>query len=298
MKKIMIIFGTRPEAIKMCPLIIELKACKKFQVIVCVTGQHREMLDQVLDCFGITTEYDFCVMKPFQNLFDITINIMSKVKDVMITEKPDIVLVHGDTTTTFISSLAAFYLGIKIGHIEAGLRTYDISSPFPEEFNRRATSLVASYHFAPTKTAKNNLIREGTNENLIYITGNTSIDALKTTVKSNYQHRLLDWAKNNRLIMVTAHRRENLGKPLQNMFLAIKKIVDKYHKIKVIYPVHLNPLIKNTAYKVFGDHERIKLIDPLDVLDFHNFLARSYLVLTDSGGIQEEATSLGKPVLV
>ena len=298
MKKIMIVFGTRPEAIKMCPLVKELKTRKEIETIVCVTGQHREMLEQVLNDFNVVPDYDLDIMKQKQTLFDITQNILSKVQSVLEEVKPDVVLVHGDTSTTFVTSLAAFYLQIPVGHVEAGLRTYNIYSPFPEEFNRQATGLIAKYHFAPTEAAKNNLVKEGKNPDDIYITGNTAIDALKTTIKPDYFHEQLEWAKDSRLIMLTAHRRENLGKPLENMFRAIKRIVDEHDDIKVIYPIHMNPAVRNTAKNILGDHERIRIIEPLDVLDFHNFLNASYLILTDSGGIQEEAPSLGKPVLV
>ncbi len=298
MKKIMIVFGTRPEAIKMCPLVKELKTRKKLETIVCVTGQHREMLDQVLQAFDIVPEFDLSIMKSNQTLFDVTQNILSKMKDTLEQVKPDIVLVHGDTSTTFVTSLAAFYLQIPVGHVEAGLRTYDIYSPFPEEFNRQATGIIARYHFAPTDMSKENLLKEGKDKECIYVTGNTAIDALKTTVKEDYRHEMIDWVGDDKLIMLTAHRRENLGKPLENMFKAIKKIVDEYKDIKVIYPIHMNPLVRQVANDILGNHERIKIIEPLDVIDFHNFLNKSYIILTDSGGIQEEAPSLGKPVLV
>lgn len=298
MKKVMLVFGTRPEAIKMCPLVKELKTRKEIETIVCVTGQHREMLEQVLNDFNVVPDYDLDIMKQKQTLFDITQNILSKVQSVLEEVKPDVVLVHGDTSTTFVTSLAAFYLQIPVGHVEAGLRTYNIYSPFPEEFNRQATGLISKYHFAPTEAAKDNLVKEGKNPENIYITGNTAIDALKTTIKPDYFHEQLEWAKDSRLIMLTAHRRENLGKPLENMFRAIKRIVDEHDDIKVIYPIHMNPAVRNTAKNILGDHERIRIIEPLDVLDFHNFLNASYLILTDSGGIQEEAPSLGKPVLV
>lgn len=298
MKKIMIIFGTRPEAIKMCPLIIELRMRKEIKVCVCVTGQHKEMLTQVLECFQIKPDYNLSIMKEKQSLFDVTTNILNLIKEVLETEKPDIVLVHGDTSTTFSSALACFYLQIPIGHVEAGLRTYDLYSPFPEEFNRQAVGIVAKYHFCPTEYAKENLIKEGKNNKNIYVTGNTAIDALKTTVCKEYSNPILDWCQGSRLIMLTAHRRENLGTPLVHMFRAIKRIVDEFSDIKVLYPIHKNPLVRETADAVFGIHNRIKIIEPLEVIDFHNFLARSYLILTDSGGIQEEAPSLGKPVLV
>lgn len=298
MKKVMLVFGTRPEAIKMCPLVKELKTRKNIEVKVCVTGQHREMLQQVLECFDVVPDYNLEIMKEKQTLFDITTNIIAKIKPVLEKEMPDIVLVHGDTTTTFVTSLCAFYMQIPVGHVEAGLRTYNIYSPYPEEFNRQATGIIAKYHFAPTEKAKQNLLNEGKNESQIYVTGNTAIDALKTTVKETYNHPILDWAGDYRLIVLTAHRRENLGKPLEQMFTAIKRILDEYDDIKVIYPIHKNPLVRETANRIFKDSNKIKIIEPLEVLDFHNLLNKSYLILTDSGGIQEEAPSLGKPVLV
>lgn len=298
MKKVMLVFGTRPEAIKMCPLVKELKSRENINTVVCVTGQHREMLKQVLDCFEVEPDYNLDIMQDRQTLFDVTINIISKIKPVLEKEMPDLILVHGDTSTTFVTSLCAFYMQIPVGHVEAGLRTNNIYSPFPEEFNRQATGIIAKYHFAPTEMAKQNLLREAKSEENIYITGNTAIDALKTTVKPNYKNELFDWIGNNRLVLLTAHRRENLGKPLENMFTAIKKVIDEYDDVKVIYPIHKNPIVRETANKIFGNDEKIKLIEPLEVLDFHNFLAKSYLILTDSGGIQEEAPSLGKPVLV
>lgn len=298
MKKIMVVFGTRPEAIKMCPLVKELKNRRNIETIVCVTGQHRQMLDQVLDTFEITPEYDLSIMKSNQTLFDVTINILDKMKKVLDEEKPDVVLVHGDTSTTFVTSLACFYLQIPVGHVEAGLRTHNIYSPFPEEFNRQAVGLVAKYHFAPTEQSRNNLIKEGKKETSIYVTGNTVIDALKTTVQKNYTHEHIEWASGSRLIMITAHRRENLGEPMRNMFRAIKRIVNETPDIKVIYPIHMNPAVREAADEILGDDDRIRIIEPLEVLDFHNFMAKSYLILTDSGGVQEEAPSLGKPVLV
>ncbi|RKD76306.1 UDP-N-acetylglucosamine 2-epimerase (non-hydrolysing) [Sinobaca qinghaiensis] len=297
-KKIMVIFGTRPEAIKMCPLVNELKMRDKLDPIVCVTGQHREMLDQVLTAFNVVPDYDLSIMKSNQTLFDVTISILEKMKKILEEVKPDVVLVHGDTSTTFVSSLACFYLQIPIGHVEAGLRTYNIHSPYPEEFNRQAVGIVANYNFSPTEMAKENLIKEGKDPNSIYVTGNTAIDALNTTVRNDYSHEQLDWASDSRLIMITAHRRENIGKPLKNMFKAIKRIVDEQPNIKVVYPIHMNPVIREAANEILGNCERIRIIEPLEVLDFHNFLSRSYLILTDSGGIQEEAPSLGKPVLV
>ncbi len=298
MKKIMLVFGTRPEAIKMCPLVKELKTRGNVQTIVCVTGQHKEMLNQVLECFEVVPDYNLSIMQDKQTLFDITVNIMEKIKPVLEKEQPDVILVHGDTTTSFVSSLCAFYMQIPVGHVEAGLRTYNIYSPYPEEFNRQATSIIAKYHFAPTELSKQNLIHEGKKGESIYVTGNTAIDALNTTVKKEYSHPILEWVGNNELIMLTAHRRENLGQPLENMFTAIKRIVEENDNVRVVYPVHKNPKVQEIAQKILGDNEKIKLIEPLDVLDFHNFLAKSYIILTDSGGIQEEAPSLGKPVLV
>lgn len=298
MKKVMVVFGTRPEAIKMCPLVKELKTRKNLDTIVCVTGQHRQMLDQVLQAFDVVPDYDLSIMKDKQTLFDVTTNILGKMKSVLEEVNPDVVLVHGDTSTTFVTSLAAFYLQIPVGHVEAGLRTYDIYSPFPEEFNRQATGIIAKYHFAPTEVSKRNLLNEGKKNSDIYVTGNTAIDSLRTTVKDDYTHPVLDWVGDSRLIMLTAHRRENLGQPLKNMFKAIKRIVDEHEDIKVIYPIHMNPLVRETANDILGNHERIRIIEPLEVLDFHNFLNKSHLILTDSGGIQEEAPSLGKPVLV
>ena len=298
MKKIMIIFGTRPEAIKMCPLVNELKTRKTVETVVCVTGQHRQMLDQVLECFNVIPDYDLCIMKDKQTLFDVTINIMETIKAVFEKEKPDVILVHGDTTTAFTVSLCAYYMQIPIGHVEAGLRTYNIYSPFPEEFNRQAIGIVAKYNFAPTEVAKQNLLNECKQNENIYVTGNTVIDALKTTVREDYKHELLDWASDSRLVMLTAHRRENLGEPLRNIFKAILRIVEEYDDVKVIYPIHMNPVIREIANDILGNQDRIKLINPLEVLDFHNFIKRSYMILTDSGGIQEEAPALGKPVLV
>ncbi len=298
MKKVMLVFGTRPEAIKMCPLVNELKTRDNIITKVCVTGQHRQMLDQVLEIFGVEPDYDLSIMKDKQSLFDITTNILNKIREVLEAEKPDVVLVHGDTSTTFVTALACFYLQIPVGHVEAGLRTYNIYSPYPEEFNRQAVGIVAKYNFSPTELSKENLLREGKNQDSIYVTGNTAIDALKTTVRDDYVHPELEWAKDSRLIMLTAHRRENLGKPMHNMFRAIRRIVDETPDVKVIYPIHMNPVVRKAADEELGNDDRIHIIEPLDVLDFHNFLSRSYLILTDSGGIQEEAPSLGKPVLV
>ena len=298
MKKVLLVFGTRPEAIKMCPLVNELKTRNTFDVKVCVTGQHREMLDQVLKAFDVVPDFDLAIMKEKQTLFDVTTNILTSIKSVLDAERPDVVLVHGDTTTTFATALASFYLQIPVGHVEAGLRTYDIYSPFPEEFNRQSVGIVSKYNFAPTEVSKANLIKEGKSEAAIYVTGNTAIDALKTTVREEYVHPELEWAKGSKLILLTAHRRENLGEPMKNMFRAIKRLVDEHDDLKVIYPIHMNPIVRQTANEIFGDDERFHIIEPLDVLDFHNFMAKSYLILTDSGGIQEEAPSLGKPVLV
>lgn len=298
MKKIMVVFGTRPEAIKMCPLVKELKSRDNLETVVCVTGQHREMLDQVLEAFDVVPDYDLSIMKANQTLFDVTINILEKMKSILEEVKPDVVLVHGDTSTTFVTALACFYLQIPVGHVEAGLRTYNIYSPYPEEFNRQAVGIVAAYNFAPTDMSKENLIKEGKDPSAIYVTGNTAIDALNTTVRVDYSHPQLDWAADSRLIMITAHRRENLGEPMRNMFRAIKRIVEEKPDIKVIYPIHMNPIVRDAANEILGDNNRVRIIEPLEVLDFHNFLSRSYLILTDSGGIQEEAPSLGKPVLV
>ena len=298
MKKVMIVFGTRPEAIKMCPLVKELYTRKNIKTTVCVTGQHREMLQQVLNVFYVTPDYDLNIMKEKQTLFDVTISILERIKNILEIERPDVVLVHGDTTTTFATSLACFYMQIPVGHVEAGLRTYNIYSPYPEEFNRQSVGIMAQFNFAPTELSKENLIQEGKDISKIFVTGNTAIDALKTTVRSDYTHPELEWAHGSRLIMLTAHRRENLGEPMRHMFKAIRRIVDETPDIKVIYPIHMNPVVRNTASEILGDDERIHIIEPLDVLDFHNFLSRSYLILTDSGGIQEEAPSLGKPVLV
>ncbi len=298
MKKVMVVFGTRPEAIKMCPLVNELKSRKNLQTVVCVTGQHRSMLDQVLSAFSVVPDYDLSIMKDKQTLFDITCAILQKIKPVLESEKPDICLVHGDTTTTFAAALACFYLQVPVGHVEAGLRTHNIYSPYPEEFNRQSVSILSSLNFAPTQMAKDNLLREGRDESSIFVTGNTAIDALKTTVREEYSHEQLEWAKDSRLILITAHRRENLGAPMHAMFRAIRRIIDEHPDVKAIYPIHLNPAVREAAAQELGGCDRIRMIEPLDVLDFHNFLSRSYLVLTDSGGIQEEAPSLGKPVLV
>ncbi|AIY06284.1 UDP-N-acetylglucosamine 2-epimerase [Planococcus sp. PAMC 21323] len=297
-KKVMVVFGTRPEAIKMCPLVQELKTRDTLETVVCVTGQHKEMLKQVLDAFHVVPDFDLSIMKDKQTLFDVTINILEKMKSILEEVKPDVVLVHGDTSTTFVTSLACFYLQIPVGHVEAGLRTYDIYSPYPEEFNRQAVGIVANYNFSPTEISKQNLLNEGKNPASIFVTGNTAIDALKTTVSEEYTHEQLDWASDSRLIMITAHRRENLGEPMRNMFKAIKRIVEEHTDIKAIYPIHMNPVVREAAKEILGDMDRVRIIEPLEVVDFHNFLANSHIIITDSGGIQEEAPSLGKPVLV
>ena len=298
MKTVMLVFGTRPEAIKMCPLVNELKTRKNIKTVVCVTGQHRQMLDMVLDTFSVVPDYDLSIMKEKQTLFDITANILLNIKGVLEEVKPDIVLVHGDTSTTFVTALACFYMQIPVGHVEAGLRTYNIYSPYPEEFNRQAVSIISKYNFAPTELAKEHLVKEGKDEKSIYITGNTAIDALKTTVRSDYTHPEIEWAADSRLIVITAHRRENLGEPMHQMFRAIRRILDEYPDVKAVYPIHMNPVVRQAANEELSGCDRIHIIEPLDVLDFHNFLSRCYMILTDSGGVQEEAPSLGKPVLV
>ncbi len=298
MIKVMTIFGTRPEAIKMAPLVKELKSRKEIKCIVCVTAQHRQMLDQVLDVFNIVPDYDLNIMKQGQTLSDITSKVLKGLEEIINKEKPNIVLVHGDTTTTFAGALAAYYCQTDIGHVEAGLRTWNKYSPYPEEMNRQMVGVLADMHFAPTEKSKQSLLNEGKNPKSIYVTGNTAIDALSTTVNPNYKHELFDWIGNDKLILLTAHRRENLGEPMRGMFKAIKRIVDETPDAKVIYPVHLNPKVKEIADEILGNNERIKLISPLEVIDFHNFINKSYIILTDSGGIQEEAPSLGKPVLV
>lgn len=294
----MLVFGTRPEAIKMCPLVRELRSRDGIRTVVCVTGQHRQMLDQVLKAFDVVPDYDLSVMKQGQTLFDITTNILSSIKSVLEEVKPDTVLVHGDTSTTFVTALACFYLQIPVGHVEAGLRTYNIYSPFPEEFNRQAVSIVSEYNFAPTENAKANLLREGRDGSKIYVTGNTAIDALKTTVRDDYTHPELEWAAGSRLILITAHRRENLGEPMHHMFRAIRRVMDEHPDVRAIYPIHMNPVVRRAADEELGGCDRIHIIEPLEVLDCHNIMAKSYMILTDSGGIQEEAPSLGKPVLV
>ena len=298
MKKIMLVFGTRPEAIKMCPLVKELKSREAVQTLVCVTGQHRQMLDQVLEAFQVKPDYDLSIMKDKQTLFDITTNILNRIKTVLEEVRPDVVLVHGDTSTTFVTALACFYLQIPVGHVEAGLRTYNIYSPYPEEFNRQAVGILSRYNFAPTELSRENLVREGKDPATIFVTGNTAIDALKTTVRVDYTHPQLQWAEGSRLILITAHRRENLGEPMKNMFRAIRRVMEEHPDVKAIYPIHMNPAVRQTANEILGGEDRIRIIEPLEVLDFHNFLARCHLVLTDSGGIQEEAPGLGKPVLV
>lgn len=298
MIKVMTVFGTRPEAIKMAPLVKELKSRKEIECIVCVTAQHRQMLDQVLEVFDIKPDYDLDIMKQGQTLGDITSRVLSGLDEVIKETKPNIILVHGDTTTTFAGALAAYYNQVDIGHVEAGLRTWNKYSPYPEEMNRQMVGVLADMHFAPTENSKKSLLNEGKDESKIYVTGNTAIDALATTVKNEYNHLVFDWIGNDRLILLTAHRRENLGEPMRGMFKAIKRITEEFDDVKVVYPVHLNPKVRDVANEVFGDDDKVKLIEPLEVIDFHNFIAKSYLILTDSGGIQEEAPSLGKPVLV
>lgn len=298
-KKVMLVFETRPEAIKMCPLVNELKSHPEdFETVVCVTGQHREMLDQVLKVFHVVPDHDLAIMRPGQTLFDITCDVLLKMKAVLEAERPDVVLVHGDTTTSFAAALACFYLQIPVGHVEAGLRTRDIYSPWPEEFNRQAVDIVTEYYFAPTETSKQNLTDEGKPASKIFVTGNTGIDALRTTVRKDYFHEALDWAQGSRLILITAHRRENLGEPMHSMFRAIRRVMDEHPDVRAIYPIHMNPKVREAAHAELDGCDRLRIIEPLEVLDFHNFLARCHLVLTDSGGIQEEAPGLGKPVLV
>ena len=298
MIKVMTIFGTRPEAIKMAPLIKELKTRREIETIVCVTAQHREMLDQVLTAFDINPDYDLNIMKEGQTLGEITTRALTGVEKVIKEVKPDIVLVHGDTTTTFAGALAAFYNQTKVGHVEAGLRTYDKYSPYPEEMNRQMVGNIADYHFAPTVVSATNLLKEGKSEENIFVTGNTAIDALQTTVKENYYHKIFDWINYSTMILLTAHRREHLGEPMRHIFKAVKRIVDEFQDVKVVYPIHMNPRVRKIASEVLKDTDRIKIIEPLEVVDFHNFINKSYLILTDSGGIQEEAPALGKPVLV
>lgn len=292
------VFGTRPEAIKMCPLVNEMERRRNLETVVCVTGQHKEMLESVLEKFAVVPKYNLAIMKEKQDLFDITGLILERIKQVFIKETPDIVLVHGDTSTSFAAALASFYLRIPVAHVEAGLRTYNIYSPFPEEFNREAVSLIAAYNFAPTDMAKNNLVKEGREESTVFVTGNTVIDALKTTIVKGFWHKELEWAKGSRLVILTAHRRENIGEPMRNIFKAVKKVLERHKDIKIIYPIHKNPEVRKIAEEILEDSARIHIIEPLDVFEFHNFLAQAYLILTDSGGIQEEAAALGKPVLV
>ena len=296
--RVMTIFGTRPETIKMAPLVKELQSRPEIACTVCVTAQHREMLDQVLEAFRIVPDFDLNIMQHGQTLSDITARVLKGLEDVIRQVKPDLVLVHGDTSTTFVTALACFYLQIPVGHVEAGLRTNNIYSPFPEEFNRQAVSIISRYNFAPTEVSKNNLLREGKPEDRIFVTGNTAIDALKTTVRMDYTHPELRWVGQSRLVLITAHRRENLGEPMRHMFRAIRRVCDEHPDVKAIYPIHMNPMVREIANEELGGDDRIRIIEPLDVLDFHNFMARSYMILTDSGGIQEEAPSLGKPVLV
>ena len=298
MRKVLLVFGTRPEAIKICPLVLELKKRSTMQVVVCVTAQHRQMLDQVLETFGVVPDYDLNIMKDRQTLFDITTGVLNGIKDVLESAQPDVVLVHGDTSTTFVTALAAFYLQIPVGHVEAGLRTYNINSPYPEEFNREAVSIISKYNFAPTPLSRKNLLQEGKNADTIFVTGNTVIDAMQHTVKKEYSHPELDWVGNDKLIFITAHRRENLGKPMHNMFRAIRRVLDEHQDCKAIYPIHMNPAVRQAADEELGTCDRIHIIEPIDVFDCHNFEARSYLCLTDSGGIQEECPSYGVPVLV
>ena len=298
MKKIMIVFGTRPEAIKMCPLVNEMKKRSGLEVIVCVTAQHRQMLDQVLSTFNVVPDYDLNIMKDRQTLFDITFNILNGIKVVLEKEKPDTVLAHGDTSTTFVTALACFYLQIPVGHVEAGLRTYNIYSPYPEGFNREAVSIISQYNFAPTELAKSNLIREGKNPDTIYVTGNTVIDAMQHTVRKDYTHPELEWVGESKLIFITAHRRENLGEPMHHMFRAIRRVLNEHPECKAVYPIHMNPVVREAADEELSGCNRIHIIEHIDVFDCHNFEARSYLCLTDSGGIQEECPSYGVPVLV
>lgn len=298
MKKVLLVFGTRPEAIKMCPLALKCRQSPTLDARVCVTAQHRQMLDSVLDAFGVTPDIDLDLMRSGQDLYDITIRVLQEMKKVIDSEKPDIVLVHGDTSTSFAAALAAFYSQVPVGHVEAGLRTYNISSPFPEEFNRQAVDSVTSFYFAPTAASHDNLLREKKDPSRIWVTGNTGIDALAYTIRENYTHPELDWAADSRLLLITAHRRENLGEPMRHMFRAIRRLTETIDNIKVIYPVHMNPKVQEIAGEILSGNDLIHLIEPLNVLDFHNFMAKSYIILTDSGGIQEEAPSLGKPVLV
>lgn len=298
MKKVMLVFGTRPEAIKMCPLVNELKKRKNIETIVCVTGQHRQMLDQVLETFNVVSDYDLSIMKQGQTLFDITTGILNKIKEVLEEVKPDVCLVHGDTSTSFVTALACFYLQISVGHVEAGLRTYNIYSPYPEEFNRQAVGIISKYNFAPTELARKHLLDEGKDPKSIYVTGNTVIDAMQHTVVEDYHHPEIDWVGDGRMIFITAHRRENLGEPMHSMFRAIRRVLDEHPDVKAIYPIHMNPIVRKAADEELGDCKQIHIIEPIEVFDCHNFEARCFLCLTDSGGIQEECPSFGKPVLV
>lgn len=298
MKRIMLVFGTRPEAIKMCPLVNELKKRPSVETVVCVTAQHRQMLDQVLNTFGVVPDYDLNIMKAKQSLFDITVNVLNGIRSVLEEVRPDVVLVHGDTSTTFVTALACYYLQIPVGHVEAGLRTYNIYSPYPEEFNRQGVGIISQYNFAPTPLSASNLIREGKKEETIYITGNTVIDAMQHTVKEDYTHPELSWVGDNKLIFITAHRRENLGEPMRQMFRAIRRVLDEHPDCRAVYPIHMNPIVREIADAELGDCDQIHIIEPIEVFDCHNFEARSYLCLTDSGGIQEECPSYGVPVLV
>ncbi|MBR4574869.1 MAG: UDP-N-acetylglucosamine 2-epimerase (non-hydrolyzing) [Lachnospiraceae bacterium] len=297
-KRILVVFGTRPEAIKMCPLVLELKKRPNIETIVCVTAQHRQMLDQVMNAFDVVPDFDLNIMKDRQDLFDITTNVINGIRPVLEKVNPDVVLVHGDTSTSFATALACFYLQIPVGHVEAGLRTYNLHSPFPEEFNRQGVGIISQYNFAPTKLAASNLIREGKSEDTIYVTGNTVIDAMRYTVREDYTHPELDWVGKDKLIFITAHRRENLGEPMHHMFRAIRRVLDEHQDCKAIYPIHMNPEVREAARQELAGCDRIHIIEPIDVIDCHNFESRSYLCLTDSGGIQEECPSYGVPVLV
>ena len=298
MKRVLCVFGTRPEAIKICPLVLEMKKRSGIEVIVCVTAQHRQMLDQVLETFHVIPDYDLNIMKDRQTLFDITTNILKSIKGVLEEVKPDVVLVHGDTSTTFVTALACFYLQIPVGHVEAGLRTYNVFSPYPEEFNREAVGIISAYNFAPTQLSASNLLHEGKKAESIYVTGNTVIDAMQHTVREDYTHPELDWVGDDKLIFITAHRRENLGTPMHHMFRAIRRVLDEHRDVKAVYPIHMNPVVREAAEAELGGCDRIHIIEPIEVFDCHNFEARSYLCLTDSGGIQEECPSFGVPVLV
>ena len=298
MKKVMLVFGTRPEAIKMCPLVLEIKRRKSLIPIVCITAQHRQMLDQVLSAFEIVPDYDLDIMKERQNLFDITNNVLNGIKSILEIEKPDLVLVHGDTSTAFSTALACFYMQIPVGHVEAGLRTYDIYSPYPEEFNRQGIDIISTFSFAPTPFSRNNLLKEGKKKENIYVTGNTVIDAMNYTVKDSFSHPIFEWIGDGKLILITAHRRENLGVPMRNMFRAVRRVLDEFPECRAVYPIHMNPAVRDIANEELSDCKQIKIIEPLDVLDCHNFEARAYLCLTDSGGIQEECPHFGVPVLV